>query len=81
MPRDCARLMTCVRLRFMLAIVVGRAFRFLLIGYFAMRYGAEAKEILLKYYPWIGLGLVVAIVIFVLLRQKFKRPEIATDHP
>jgi len=68
-------------LRFMLAIIVGRGFRFLLEGYFAVRYGAQAKEILAKYYPWIGLGLVVAIVIFVLLRQKFKRQEIATDHP
>jgi len=68
-------------LRFMLAIIVGRGFRFLLEGYFAVRYGAQAKEILAKYYPWIGLGLVVGIVIFVLLRQKFKRPEIATDHP
>ena len=68
-------------LRFMLAIIVGRGFRFLLEGYFAVRYGAQAKEILAKYYPWIGLGLVVAIVIFVLLRQKFKRPEIAADHP
>jgi membrane protein YqaA with SNARE-associated domain len=67
--------------RFMLAIIVGRGFRFLLEGYFAVRYGAQAKEILAKYYPWIGLGLVIAIVIFVLLRQKFKRPEIATDHP
>ena len=68
-------------LRFMLAIIVGRAFRFLLEGYFAVRYGVQAKEILAKYYPWIALGLVVAIVIFVLLRQKFKRPEIVTDHP
>jgi membrane protein YqaA with SNARE-associated domain len=68
-------------LRFMLAIVVGRAFRFLLEGYFAMRYGVQAKEILAKYYPWIGLGLVVGIVVFVILRQKFKRPEIVIDHP
>ena len=67
--------------RFMLAILVGRGFRFLLEGYFAVRYGAQAKEILTKYYPWIGLGLVVAIVIFVLLRQKLKRPEVITDHP
>ena len=68
-------------LRFMLAIIVGRAFRFLLEGYFAVRYGVQAKEILTKYYPWIGLGLVAAIVGFVLLRQKLKRPEIAIDHP
>ncbi len=68
-------------LRFMLAIIVGRAFRFLLEGYFAVRYGAQAKEILAKYYPIIGLGLVVVIVLFVVLRQKFKRSEIVPDHP
>jgi len=68
-------------LRFMLAIVGGRAFRFLLEGYFAVRYGAQAKEILAKYYPWIGLGLVAVIVGVVLLRQKLKRPEIVTGHP
>jgi dipeptide/tripeptide permease len=68
-------------LRFMLAIIVGRTFRFLLEGYFAVRYGAQAKEILAKYYPWIGIGLVVGIIVFVLLRQKLKRPEIVTDHP
>ena len=68
-------------LRFMLAIIAGRAFRFLLEGYFAVRYGAQAKEILAKYYPWIGIGLVVGIIVFVLLRQKLKRPEIVIDHP
>lgn len=68
-------------LRFMLAIIVGRAFRFLLEGYFAVRYGAQAKEILTKYYPFIGLGLVVLIVLYVVLRQKLKRPEIVPDHP
>ena len=56
--------------RFMLAIVVGRGFRFLLEGYFAVRYGAEAKEILAKYYPWIGLGLAAGILLYVLLKQK-----------
>ena len=63
-------------LRFMLAIVVGRAFRFLLIGYFAVRYGAQAKEILIRYYPWIGLGLVAAIVIFIVVKQRLKRTRI-----
>ena len=60
-------------LRFMLAIVCGRAFRFLLEGYLAVRYGGEAKEILAKYYPWIGLGLVVAIVLFVMVKRFMKR--------
>lgn len=51
--------------RFMIAIVAGRAFRFLLEGYFAVRYGAQAKEILARYYPWIGLGVVLIILIYV----------------
>lgn len=51
--------------RFMIAIVVGRAFRFLLEGFFAMRYGEQAKEILARYYPWIGLGVVLIILIYV----------------
>jgi membrane protein YqaA with SNARE-associated domain len=62
-------------MRFMIAIVVGRAFRFLLEGYFAVRYGAEAKEILAKYYPWIGLGVVAAIVLFVVLKRLLKRSQ------
>jgi membrane protein YqaA with SNARE-associated domain len=57
-------------LRFTLAVVVGRAFRFLLEGYFAVRYGPQAKEILAKYYPFIGLGLVAAIVVFVIVKQR-----------
>lgn len=60
-------------LRFMLAIIVGRAFRFLLEGFFAVRYGAQAKEILAKYYPMIGLGLAVAIILFVIVKRFIKR--------
>ena len=62
-------------LRFMLAIIAGRAFRFLLEGYLAVRYGADAKEILAKYYPWIGLGLVVAIVTFVIVKRLMSRNQ------
>ena len=68
-------------LRFMLAIIVGRAFRFLLEGFFAVRYGAQAKEILAKYYPIIGLGFAVLIVLYLVLRQKLKKQEIVPDHP
>ena len=67
--------------RFMLAIIVGRAFRFLLEGFFAVRYGAQAKEILAKYYPLIGLGLAVAIVLFLVVKRLVKRPDIVIDHP
>lgn len=64
-------------LRFMIAIIAGRAFRFLLEGYFAVRYGAEAKEILAKYYPWIGLGLVAAILLFVIVKRLLKKNQAA----
>jgi membrane protein YqaA with SNARE-associated domain len=59
--------------RFLVAIMVGRGFRFLLEGYFAVRYGAQAKMFLGKYYPWIGLGLAVIIVAGVLTRSMWKR--------
>lgn len=58
--------------RFTLAIISGRLFRFLLEGYFAIRYGAQARQILAKYYPWIGLGLAVLILIFFLTRNSLK---------
>ena len=51
--------------RFMIAIVAGRAFRFLLEGYLAVRFGDEAKAILARYYPWIGLGLAFVILVWV----------------
>jgi len=66
-------------LRFMLAVIAGRAFRFLLEGYFAVRYGAQAKEILAKYYPWIGLALVAAIVLFVLLKRWVRKETEAVE--
>jgi membrane protein YqaA with SNARE-associated domain len=59
--------------RFMIAIVAGRAFRFLLEGYLAVRYGAEAKAILAQYYPWIGLGLAFAILVWVSVRSLRKQ--------
>jgi membrane protein YqaA with SNARE-associated domain len=65
-------------LRFMIAVIAGRAFRFLLEGYFAVRYGAEAKAILARYYPWIGLAVAVGVVLFVIVRKLLKRGEAAT---
>ncbi len=59
--------------RFLVAIMVGRGFRFLLEGYFAVRYGAQAKMFLGKYYPWIGLGLAVMIIAVVVTRSLWKR--------
>ena len=62
--------------RFLIAIVVGRGFRFLLEGYFAVRYGAQAKAVLAKYYPLIGLGLALLIIVVFVARAVLKRrPE------
>lgn len=58
--------------RFTIAIVAGRMFRFLLEGYLAIRYGAQAKQILAHYYPWIGLGLAAVIIVFFLTRNLLK---------
>jgi len=60
-------------LRFTLAIFAGRAFRFLLEGYFAVRYGSQAKQILAKYYPWIGLGVALALIVFFVARNLLKK--------
>jgi len=59
--------------RFLVAIVVGRGFRFLLEGYFAVRYSAQAKVFLTKYYPWIGLGVAVIVIAAFLTGGLWKR--------
>lgn len=59
--------------RFTLAIIAGRLFRFLLEGYLAIRYGAQAKQILARYYPWIGLVLALLIIAFFLTRSFLKK--------
>lgn len=48
--------------RFAVAIAAGRAFRYLLEGYLAARYGDHAKEWLARYYPAIGIGLALLII-------------------
>jgi membrane protein YqaA with SNARE-associated domain len=59
-------------IRFTIAIIAGRMFRFLLEGYLAIRYGAQAKQILARYYPWIGLGLALLLIGFFLTRNLIK---------
>lgn len=68
-------------IRFTIAIMAGRMFRFLLEGYLAIRYGAQAKEVLAKYYPWIGLGLAIAIVVGFLIRKSAQRRRKANVEP
>jgi membrane protein YqaA with SNARE-associated domain len=60
-------------LRFAVAVAVGRAFRFFLEGFLAVRYGERAKDILAENYPAVGLGLaaliIVGFVVWGLLRR------------
>jgi len=57
-------------LRFAVAIAAGRGFRYALIGYLAAHYGEQAKELLARYYPYIGLG-VAALVVAVFVARHF----------
>ena len=59
--------------RFTIAIAAGRTFRYLLEGYLAARYGDRAKEILQHYYPSIGIGLAVLIIVFFIARNLMRR--------
>lgn len=58
--------------RFALAVAAGRAFRFLLEGYVATRYGERAKEVFAQYYPYIGIGLAVLVVLVFVGRNMMK---------
>jgi membrane protein YqaA with SNARE-associated domain len=73
-------------LRFTLAVAAGRAFRFFLEGFLAVRYGEEAKDLLAKNYPAVGLGLAVLIVLLFVLkrflgRKKGRQPPEAETTP
>lgn len=63
-------------MRFTLAVAGGRTFRYLLLAYLAARYGEQAKDLLARYYPAIGIILAVLIILFfvgkALLRQSGK---------
>ena len=59
--------------RFAAAVAVGRAFRFFLEGFLAVRYGERAKEVLAQNYPAIGIGVAVLVVLFFVLKGLLKR--------
>ena len=60
-------------LRFTLAVAAGRAFRFFLEGFLAVRYGERAKDLLAENYPAVGLGLAVLIVVGFVLRGLLRK--------
>jgi membrane protein YqaA with SNARE-associated domain len=59
--------------RFAIAVAIGRAFRFFLEGFLAVRYGEQAKELLAKNYPAVGLGLAALIVVVFVARGLLSR--------
>jgi membrane protein YqaA with SNARE-associated domain len=60
-------------LRFALAVAAGRGFRYALIGYLAAHYGEHAKELLARYYPYVGLGVAVLIIAVFVVRHLLKQ--------
>lgn len=65
--------------RFAIAVIAGRAFRYLLEGYFAAHYGDHARELLARYYPAIGIGLAVVIILGFVIRGMLKNRAHKSD--
>ena len=59
--------------RFALAVAGGRAFRFFLEGFLAVRYGERAKDLLAENYPAVGLGVAALIVVGFVLRGLLRK--------
>ena len=62
-------------MRFTLAVAGGRTFRYLLLGYLAARYGDQAKELLTRYYPALGIALAVLIVLFFVAKALMRQSD------
>lgn len=59
--------------RFLIAIGIGRAFRFFLEGFLAVQYGDRAEAIFTEYFPWVGLGLALLIVVIYVARKVWRK--------
>ena len=69
--------------RFVLAMILGRGFRFILEGYLAVRYGDHATEILKQNGAKIGLGIaaviIIALVVKILLNRRQGTDELSSE--
>ena len=65
--------------RFVLAMILGRGFRFILEGVLAVRYGEQATEILKQNGTKIGLGIAAAIIIICLVKILLNRRQPAAE--
>ena len=61
--------------RFVLAMMLGRGFRFVLEGILAVRYGEQATEILKQNGAKIGFGLAAAIILALLVKLLLHRRQ------
>jgi membrane protein YqaA with SNARE-associated domain len=59
--------------RFAVAVAAGRAFRFFLEGFLAVRYGEQAKELLARNYPVVGIGVAALITLVFVVRGLVSR--------
>src|SRR5258706_11533924 len=64
-------------IRFTIAIAAGRSFRYLLEGYLGARYGEHAREILSRYYPAMGIGLALLIIVVFVGKNLMRRSPAA----
>jgi membrane protein YqaA with SNARE-associated domain len=65
--------------RFVLAMILGRGFRFILEGVLAVRYGEQATEILKQHSVKIGLGIAAAILLAFLVKMLLNRRQTPSD--
>jgi uncharacterized membrane protein YdjX (TVP38/TMEM64 family) len=74
----CASIFKVSPAKFLVAITLGRGFRYFLQGYLAVRYGQQAIVYMKHHYPtvaWVILGLLVSgLLIFLLVRRN--RPSL-----
>jgi membrane protein YqaA with SNARE-associated domain len=54
--------------RFVAAIAFGRALRYLLEGFVVVEYGEQAKEVIARHAPAVGLGLAALVILFFVVR-------------
>ena len=59
--------------RFTIAVAAGRAFRFFLEGFVAVRYGDKAGKFLEENYPAVGLGVAALVVLIFVARGLLRR--------
>ena len=65
--------------RFVVAMILGRGFRFILEGYLAVRYGEQATEILKHNGGKIGLGIAALILIIFVVKMMIDRKNTSRE--